>query len=87
MDEGRHTEDKEGNCRKMRMGKVCVGHFYAVDLDDEEMVRQAKDSVYEDVMAWVKYDELWDYIDVEEDGSLVPGDIPEFLRHDPSCDD
>ena len=53
---------------------------YVVDLDNEEMIDEAKNALYEDLMSAYKYDEIYNNIDVtEEDKSLKESDIPEFL--------
>jgi len=65
----------------MRLGKITLDFEYVVDLDDEEMVEHAKNCLYEDIMNSSKYGELFDYISVgNEDKSLVPHDIPSFLK-------
>jgi len=64
----------------MRLGKVKIQMEYVVDLDNKEMIEQAKIALYEDLMSAYKYDEIYDNIDVtDEDKSLKESDIPEFL--------
>lgn len=62
----------------MRLGRVKFEISYVVDLDDNEMVRLAKNSLYDDLDNIVKYGEYpsTEYI---EDCSLSKDDIPEFL--------
>ncbi len=68
----------------MKWGKVFIDLGYYVDLDDESMVNHAKECVYEDIMSAVKYDELFNWIRVEEDPTVKPVDIPDFLQEDMS---
>jgi len=67
--------------KKMRLGRVVISMAYVVDLDNDDMVQEAKDCLYEDVMNAVKYEEIGTYMDVMEDKKAKPGDIPEFLVH------
>ena len=62
-----------------RLGRVSLSVGYTVDLDNQEMVDEAKNCVVEDVMSMVKYNECDSWIKVEEDELLEEGDIPEFL--------
>ena len=64
----------------MRMGKICIPTHYAVDLDDERMVSEAKECMIEDMLNAVKSNELSSWVQIEEDSSLSEGDIPEFLK-------
>ena len=72
----------------MRLGKVTMDMGYVVDLDNEDMVSEARDCMYEDLTDAVKYDELKSWITVgEPDSSLNEGDIPEFLSPDEGDED
>lgn len=67
----------------MKLGKVKIELEYVVDLDNEDMVNNAKNYMYEDIMSIVKYEELFDIIEVtDEDKTLKEEDIPEFLIED-----
>lgn len=67
----------------MRLGKVKIELEYVVDLDNDEMINDAKNAIYEDLMAAYKYDELFDAIHVtDEDKTLKEEDIPEFLKEE-----
>lgn len=67
----------------MRLGRVFINFSYVVDLDDQDMVHHAIESIHEDIMSYVKRDENPDEaVNIEEDPSLSEGDIPEFLRED-----
>jgi hypothetical protein len=68
--------------KKMRLGRVVISMAYVVDLDNQEMVAEAKDCLFEDAMNAVKYDELGSYLEVMPDKKATPGDIPEFLLHE-----
>lgn len=60
-------------------GKVEFTVSYVVDLDDKDMVEDARQCVFEDVMNAVKYDEVANQIKVKADPAAKPEDIPEFL--------
>ena len=62
------------------MGRVYINAFYVVDLDDPDMVEEAKNALYEDLMNSVKYDELYDWIEDTEDETMKEEDICEFLK-------
>ncbi len=64
----------------MKLGKVVINLEYVVDLDNKEMVEQAQDALYEDLMSAYRYNGLADWIGVKEgDENLSESDIPEFL--------
>ncbi|NBQ48908.1 MAG: hypothetical protein EBU33_10730 [Sphingobacteriia bacterium] len=64
----------------MRLAKVKIEFQYVVDMDNDDMVNQAKNALYEDVVSAFKYNELFSYIHVtDEDKTLKQEDIPEFL--------
>jgi hypothetical protein len=62
-----------------RLGRVTYSVNYVVDLDNKDMVDEAKQCVFEDVMNAVKYDEVTNWINVEDAPDADPSDIPEFL--------
>ena len=65
-----------------RLGIVSLGMRYIVDLDDADMVAEAKDCLYEDLMSAYKYDEVGSNIDVrpaKKADKVSVSDIPEFL--------
>ena len=64
----------------MKLGKVKFETEYVVDLDNEDMIDEAKNALYEDLMNVYKYNELYNHIEVtEQDETLKESDIPEFL--------
>ena len=63
----------------MKLGKVCLDINYIVDMDNDEMVKHAIESLYEDLMQGVKYGNISDWIDVVEDKTATEDMIPEFL--------
>tara|TARA_B100000614_G_scaffold222415_1_gene210181 strand:+ start:171 stop:386 length:216 start_codon:yes stop_codon:yes gene_type:complete len=64
----------------MQLGKVVINLEYVVDLDNKEMVAQAQDALYEDLMSAYKYNGLANWIGIREGGEgLSESDIPEFL--------
>lgn len=65
----------------MRLGKVMFYNYYVVDLDNEDMVEDAKVILCEDIYDGVKFDELGSYIETVEDTSLSEKDIHPILRH------
>jgi hypothetical protein len=62
-----------------RYGRVNFVISYVVDLDDAEMVADAKQCVFEDVHAAVKHDDVPANITVTEDLTATQTDIPDFL--------
>lgn len=62
-----------------RLGRVVFDLGYVVDLDNEEMVDDAKTCVIEDIHNAIKYGELDQYIEVRDDPDAKVEDIPEFL--------
>jgi hypothetical protein len=62
-----------------RLGKVHIDLGYYVDLNDESMVQHAKDCLYEDLCSLVKYNELYDALDIVEAPEASIQNIPEFL--------
>lgn len=65
-----------------RCGVVKLGMRYVVDLDDEEMVEEAKQCLYEDITFMLYADELFAAISVETDTTVSELDIPDFLKEE-----
>ena len=65
-----------------KLGRVYFNLSYVVDMDDQEMVEQAKEAIYEDIMSALKYNEIDSYIDLKLDKKAKVKDIPEFLTLD-----
>jgi hypothetical protein len=63
----------------MKLGRVTLDINYIVDMDNEDMVKHAIESLYEDLMQGVKYGNITDWIDVIEDKNATEDMIPEFL--------
>jgi hypothetical protein len=63
----------------MKIGKVHLSMEYIVDLDNPEMVDEAKQCLYEDLMALYKYDELFGHIETAPAPEATEDDIPAFL--------
>ena len=63
----------------MRLGGVVINIGYVVDLDNEEMVRNAMDTLYEDVMNAYQYNEIGNWITTETMDGLLESDIHDFL--------
>lgn len=70
--------------KKMRLGRVQVYHSYVVDLDNRDMIQEAKNCLAEDMMNFYKYNEVDANIDVVEDKTATESDIPEFLLGEPN---
>lgn len=70
-----------------RYGRVFFEISYVVDLDDRDMVDDAKQCVFEDVMSAVKNDEVTECIKIKLDPEARADDIPEFLLNQPTNDD
>ena len=66
-----------------RIGTVTLSRQYVVDLDDEDMVQQAKECIYEDlVQLLVKnagLEEFYEALDVKPDETLTEDDIDDYL--------
>lgn len=72
----------------MRLGKVKIEIEYVVDLDNDDMVSEAKNAIYEDLMNAVKYNELFNHIEVtDEDKTLKKEDIAGFLKEEEDEED
>lgn len=59
--------------------RVVLDLHYVVRSGDDEMEQHAKESLYEDIMNLVKYNELFDAITVIDAPDAGEKDIPEFL--------
>jgi hypothetical protein len=67
---------------KDKFKRVVLDLYYVVRAGDDNMERYAKDSLYEDIMNLVKYNELYDAITVIDAPGAKESDIPEFLIED-----
>ena len=63
----------------MRLGRVVVDIGYIVDMDDSDMIEEAKSALYDDVHNAIKYNELDCWISIIEDNEANESDIPDFL--------
>ncbi|NBP57371.1 hypothetical protein EBU71_12720 [bacterium] len=63
----------------MKLGRVILNLDYVVDMDNDQMVKQAIECLYEDLMAGYKYNNIMDWVDVIEDKNATEDMIPEFL--------
>ena len=63
---------------KKRLGRVVMAMSYVVDMDDPDMIQEAKDCLYEDICNAVKYNEMGNF-DIIPDKTLTTKDIPDFL--------
>jgi hypothetical protein len=63
----------------MKYQRLIIDLGYVVRSGDDEMIQRAKECFYEDVMNAVKYDELFDMIDIVDAPGAKEKDIPEFL--------
>lgn len=62
-----------------KLGRVEFKISYVIDLENEDMIDEAKQCVYEDIMNAMKYNEVAENIDVIDDPSAKVEDIAEFL--------
>lgn len=62
-----------------RLGRVVFDLGYVVDLDDEEMVEDAKICILEDINNATRFGELPQYIEIQPAPDAKEQDIPEFL--------
>jgi len=62
-----------------RYGRVTFSVSYVVDLDDEEMVDEAREMLAEDVQDVIRYRESWAAIDVAPDATATEADIHDYL--------
>jgi len=63
----------------MRLGRVQVTAGYIVDLDDPDMVLEARDALYDDLMSVYKHDQLGFAIKSIPAPEASENDIPDFL--------
>jgi hypothetical protein len=63
----------------MKLGRISLDLNYIVDMDNDEMVRQATEALYEDLMQGIKYGDLANWIRINEDKDAKEDMIPEFL--------
>jgi len=63
----------------MKYKRLTLDLGYVVRAGDDQMIQHAKEAFYEDIMNAVKYDELFDWIDVVDAPDATEADIPEFL--------
>jgi len=61
------------------MVKLVIDLGYVVPEGNDEMIQEAKECFYEDMMNFYKYDEVFDAIKVVEAPNASEQDIPEFL--------
>jgi hypothetical protein len=62
-----------------KMVKLIIDLGYVVPEGNEELIQEAKNCFYEDLMNFVKYNELYDAIKVVDAPNASEKDIPEFL--------
>jgi hypothetical protein len=68
----------ESNTESANFVRVKISLDYVVP-NDEEIIAEAKESLYEDLMNAYKYDELADWVEVEDAPDANTDDIPDFL--------
>lgn len=62
-----------------RYGRVTFSISYVVDLDDEEMIDEAREMVAEDVRDAIRHHEASAWIEVEPDAQATEDDIHDYL--------
>jgi hypothetical protein len=62
------------------LARIVIDLSYVVDINDPDMIEEATQCIYEDIMNAVKYNELENYIVIQDpDSTLTEADIPDFL--------
>jgi hypothetical protein len=65
-----------------RLGRIAFDLGYVVDLDNNEMIEDAKVCILEDIENAIKFGELDQYLEVQPaPDNATEADIPEFLIH------
>jgi hypothetical protein len=65
-----------------RLGRIAFDLGYVVDLDNNEMVDEAKECILEDIRNAIKFGELDQYLETQPaPDNATEADIPEFLIH------
>jgi len=62
-----------------RYGRVSFSISYVVDLDDPEMIDEAREMLAEDVQDAIRYGEVSAYIETEPDAAATEADISDYL--------
>lgn len=62
-----------------RYGRVTFSISYVVDLDDPEMIADAKDAIAEDAESAVRHGEVFDSCKVSPDDDATEQEIHDFL--------
>jgi len=65
-----------------KIGRVYFCLEYFVDLNDKDMVENAKESLWEDINSLVKNNEVYHCIGVQESPENTYDDIADFLKED-----
>lgn len=61
------------------LGKIVIDLGYVVDVDDKDMIEEAKRCFYEDLMSAYVNNELISWMEVIKQKGLTESDIPEHL--------
>jgi len=59
--------------------RVILDLGYVIRAGDDQMEQHAKESIYEDIMNLIKYNEVFDAITIIDAPDAKEEDIPEFL--------
>ena len=59
--------------------RLIIDLGYVVRSGDDQMIQHAKEAFYEDIMTMMKYDELFESIEIVDAPGAAEKDIPEFL--------
>jgi hypothetical protein len=62
-----------------RYGLVSFSISYVVDLDDAEMIDEAREMLAEDVQDVIRYRDSWAAIEVKPDETATEADIDDYL--------
>jgi len=64
---------------KKNLGKIVIDLGYVVDLDNADMVNEAKRCFYDDLMSGYNNNEIINWMEVIKQKGLTENDIPEHL--------
>lgn len=65
--------------KRKKYSKLVIDLGYVVDPDNHDMIQEAQQCFYEDLMSAYKYNDLYDCIRLVESPESKKSDIPSFL--------
>jgi hypothetical protein len=67
------------NQKRKKYGKLIIDLGYVVDPDNHDMIQEAQQCFYEDLMSACKYGDLYNCIRLVESPKSKKSEIPSFL--------